>query len=83
VKTPGQNLAVDATGARAREKMVGQMVSLFLVFAGEDVQNQVATLRPGVQGNMGLGQQGDDSEPMFICGGGGGRMTRLSGQTII
>jgi hypothetical protein len=83
VKTPGQDPVVDATGARAREKMVGRMVSLFLVLAGEDVQNQVALLRPGVQGKVRLGQQGDDSEPMFICGGGGGGITRLFGQTNI
>jgi len=60
LKALAQNLAVDATGAPAREEMVGRMVNLFLVPAGKDVQNRVAVLRPGVQGNMGLGRQGDD-----------------------
>jgi hypothetical protein len=58
LKTLAQNLAVDPAGAQALEEMVGQEVSLFLVAASEDIQNQVAILRPGVERNVGLGQEG-------------------------
>jgi hypothetical protein len=49
------HLVVDAPGMQPFEEVVGQLVSLGLVAASEDVQNQVTIFRPGMEGNMGLG----------------------------
>jgi hypothetical protein len=66
LETLAQNLTVDPTGSQALEKMVGQTIGLFLVTASKDIQNQVTILRPGVQGDVGLGQKGKARDPLGV-----------------
>jgi hypothetical protein len=64
--TLAQNLPVDPVGAQAFQEMVGQMVGLLLVTASEDIQNQIAVLRPGMQRNVGLGEQGKSRDALGV-----------------
>jgi hypothetical protein len=66
LETLSQNLTVDPRRSQAFEEMVGQTIGLFLVTASKDIQNQVAVLRPGVQGNVGLGQKGKARDPLGV-----------------
>jgi hypothetical protein len=66
LKTLPHHVGTDAGRSQFFDDMVGQPISLILIPASENVQNQVTEFRPGMEGNVRLGQKGEPRDPVGL-----------------